>query len=68
MIGPLKECTLHHDATGKSKGIANVTFSRRGDASKAFNEYNNRLIDGSQYPFSTFLPSSPAPAQVVCVG
>lgn len=46
-VGPLKDITLHYDATGRSKGIATVTFQRKGDGTKAFQQYNNRLIDGS---------------------
>ncbi|KAF8580450.1 hypothetical protein K439DRAFT_308593 [Ramaria rubella] len=46
-IGPTKEVTLHYDPHGRSKGIASVTFSRRGDGTKAHQQYHNRLIDGS---------------------
>ncbi|KAF4618721.1 hypothetical protein D9613_009917 [Agrocybe pediades] len=46
-VGPLREITLHYDANGRSKGIANVTFQKKGDGTKAFQQYNNRLIDGS---------------------
>ena len=46
-IGPLKEVTLHYDANGRSKGVANIMFQRKGDANKAYQQYNNRLIDGS---------------------
>jgi len=46
-VGPLKEVTLHYDHTGRSKGVAAVHFQRKGDGTKAFQQYNNRLIDGS---------------------
>lgn len=46
-IGPLKEVTLHYDPAGRSKGVANIVFTRKGDGSKAYQQYNNRLIDGS---------------------
>jgi THO complex subunit 4 len=46
-IGPLKDATLHYDANGRSKGVANISFTRKGDGSKAYQQYNNRLIDGS---------------------
>ncbi|KAF5368848.1 hypothetical protein D9758_002857 [Tetrapyrgos nigripes] len=46
-VGPLREVTLHYDAHGRSKGTASVNFQRKGDGQKAFNQYNNRLIDGS---------------------
>ncbi|KAH8829381.1 hypothetical protein DL96DRAFT_1597911 [Flagelloscypha sp. PMI_526] len=47
-VGPLREVNLNHDANGRSKGIASITFQRKGDASKAFEAYNNRLIDGKR--------------------
>ncbi|KAI9065223.1 hypothetical protein FKP32DRAFT_1568353 [Trametes sanguinea] len=50
-VGPLKEVTLHYDSQGRSKGVAAVHFQRRGDGTKAYQQYNNRLIDGSQYWF-----------------
>lgn len=46
-VGPLKDVTMHYDAQGRSKGVASVLFQRRGDGTKAFQQYNNRLIDGS---------------------
>lgn len=46
-IGPVREVTLTYNAHGKSKGVATVLFSRKGDGNKAYKEYNNRLIDGS---------------------
>ncbi|KAJ7691772.1 hypothetical protein B0H17DRAFT_1062622 [Mycena rosella] len=45
-VGPLREVTLHYDATGRSKGVATVLFSKKGDGNRAFQQYNNRLIDG----------------------
>ncbi|KAI0676314.1 hypothetical protein C8Q78DRAFT_1065186 [Trametes maxima] len=46
-VGPLKDVTLHYDSQGRSKGVAAVHFQRRGDGTKAYQQYNNRLIDGS---------------------
>jgi THO complex subunit 4 len=46
-VGPLKEVTLHYDSAGRSKGVAAVHFQRKGDGTKAYTQYNNRLIDGS---------------------
>jgi len=63
-VGPLREVTLHYDANGKSKGIATVTFQKKGDGAKAYNQYNNRLIDGKR-PMKIEVvvdPSRPAPA------
>jgi THO complex subunit 4 len=47
-VGPLKDVTLNFDHSGRSKGVATVVFVRRGDGTKAFNQYNNRLIDGKR--------------------
>lgn len=46
-IGPLKDVALHYDPAGRSKGVANILFQRKGDGTKAYQQYNNRLIDGS---------------------
>ncbi|KAK1231344.1 RNA-binding RNA annealing protein [Marasmius sp. AFHP31] len=46
-VGPLKDVTLHYDSAGRSKGVAAVHFQRKGDGTKAYQQYNNRLIDGS---------------------
>jgi len=47
-VGPTREVTLSYDAKGNSKGIASVSFTKRGDASKAFAQYNGRLVDGKR--------------------
>ncbi|KAF8155729.1 hypothetical protein B0H34DRAFT_714631 [Crassisporium funariophilum] len=47
-VGPLKDITLHYDAGGRSKGVATVAFVKKGDGTKAFQLYNNRLIDGKR--------------------
>ncbi|GJJ06148.1 hypothetical protein Clacol_000337 [Clathrus columnatus] len=58
-VGPTKEVVLNYDAAGRSKGIAAVTFTRNGDGTKAYKQYNGRLIDGSQYlSFPWISPSS----------
>jgi len=62
-VGPLKDVTLHYDSQGRSKGVAAVHFQRRGDGTKAFQQYNNRLIDGKR-PMKIEIvldPSRPAP-------
>lgn len=46
-VGPLRDVTLHYDSAGRSKGVAAVQFQRKGDGTKAYQQYNNRLIDGS---------------------
>ncbi|KAF9225907.1 hypothetical protein BS17DRAFT_699596 [Gyrodon lividus] len=46
-VGPLRDVTLHYDSAGRSKGVAAIHFQRKGDGTKAYQQYNNRLIDGS---------------------
>ncbi|KAG8945834.1 hypothetical protein FRC04_012281 [Tulasnella sp. 424] len=53
-VGAVKECNINYDHAGHSKGSASVIFSRSGDALQAYNQYNNRLIDGSQYALLCF--------------
>jgi len=62
-VGPLREVTLHYDSAGRSKGVATVVFSKKGDGNRAFAQYNNRLIDGRR-PMKIEIvvdPSRPAP-------
>ncbi|KAH9932903.1 uncharacterized protein B0H18DRAFT_984537 [Fomitopsis serialis] len=62
-VGPLRTVTLHYDAQGRSKGVAAVHFQKLGDGTKAFQQYNNRLIDGKR-PMKIEIvvdPSRPAP-------
>ncbi|KAF8918695.1 hypothetical protein CPB85DRAFT_1280930 [Mucidula mucida] len=47
-VGPVRELTLHFDANGRSKGVAAVQFQQKGDGNKAYQQYNNRLIDGKR--------------------
>jgi THO complex subunit 4 len=46
-VGPVKDVLLSYDPAGRSKGVATVNFTKKGDGNKAFQSYNNRLIDGS---------------------
>ncbi|KAG5642273.1 hypothetical protein DXG03_003322 [Asterophora parasitica] len=62
-VGPLREVTLHYDSTGRSKGVAAVHFQRKGDGTKAFQQYNNRLIDGKK-PMKIEIVVAPAPASL----
>ncbi|CAL1699210.1 unnamed protein product [Somion occarium] len=62
-IGSLRDVTLHYDSAGRSKGVAAVQFQRKGDGTKAFQQYNNRLIDGKR-PMKIEIvvdPTRPAP-------
>ncbi|KAL4079428.1 hypothetical protein J3A83DRAFT_4368194 [Scleroderma citrinum] len=46
-IGSLRSVTLHYDSAGRSKGVATIHFQKKGDGTRAYQQYNNRLIDGS---------------------
>ncbi|XP_006349515.1 THO complex subunit 4A-like [Solanum tuberosum] len=44
--GDIKRYSIHYDKSGRSKGTAEVIFSRRRDAEAAIKRYNNVQLDG----------------------
>lgn len=48
-IGPLRKAAMSYRANGQSTGVCTVEFQRADDAARAYSQYNNRLIDGSEY-------------------
>ncbi|KAI7944493.1 hypothetical protein MJO28_010188 [Puccinia striiformis f. sp. tritici] len=44
-VGPVTKVTLSYDNRGTSKGTAQVEFRKNEDSTKAFQQYNKRLID-----------------------
>ncbi|XVF20099.1 hypothetical protein REPUB_Repub11eG0168900 [Reevesia pubescens] len=45
-VGDLKRFSIHYDRSGRSKGTAEIVFSRRMDAVAAVKRYNNVQLDG----------------------
>lgn len=45
-VGNVKRYGVHYDRSGRSKGTAEIVFSRRQDAVTALKRYNNVQLDG----------------------
>ncbi|XP_028096962.1 THO complex subunit 4B-like isoform X3 [Camellia sinensis] len=45
-VGEVKRHSIHYDRSGRSKGTAEVVFTRQSDALTAVERYNNVQLDG----------------------
>ncbi|RUS14515.1 hypothetical protein BC937DRAFT_93700 [Endogone sp. FLAS-F59071] len=45
-MGPVRKAYLHFDRSGRSTGIAEITFENPADAERALKKYNNVELDG----------------------
>ncbi|XP_039135669.1 THO complex subunit 4A-like [Dioscorea cayenensis subsp. rotundata] len=45
-VGDIKRYSIHYDKSGRSKGTAEVVFTRREDALAVMQSYNNVRLDG----------------------
>nr|KAJ3418257.1 hypothetical protein HK105_000138 [Polyrhizophydium stewartii] len=62
---PVRSAQLNYNAEGKSKGVANVVFSKHGDAARAFAEYNGRTLDDRPMRIELVVnPEAPAIARL----
>lgn len=52
-VGDLKRYSVDYDKSGRSKGTAEVVFSRRKDAEAAVKRYNNIQLDGKPMKIET---------------
>lgn len=61
-VGDLKRYSIHYDRSGRSKGTAEVVFSRRQDAQEAVKRYNNVQLDGKPMKIEVVGTNIGAPA------
>jgi hypothetical protein len=60
-IGDIKSAVVHYDASGRSRGTAEVTFRKRADAVEAIEKYNGRELDGAPMRIHLMGSGMPAP-------
>ncbi|CEH18263.1 rna annealing factor [Ceraceosorus bombacis] len=63
-IGPLRRVQMSFRANGQSTGTVTVEFQRPDDANRAYQQYNNRLIDGKK-PIKIEVVVDPAQAAAI---
>ncbi|KAK4772003.1 hypothetical protein SAY86_013778 [Trapa natans] len=61
-VGDLKRYSIHYDRSGRSKGTAEVVFTRRVDALAAVKRYNNVQLDGKPMKIEIVGTNIAAPA------
>ncbi|CAK7331608.1 unnamed protein product [Dovyalis caffra] len=67
-VGELKRYSIHYDRSGRSKGTAEIVFSRPAEAVAAVEKYNNVQLDGKLMKIeivgTNFVTRAPPPANV----
>ncbi|KAG8089336.1 hypothetical protein GUJ93_ZPchr0011g28218 [Zizania palustris] len=64
-VGILKHYSINYDRSGRSKGTAEVVFSRRSDALASVKRYNNVQLDGKPMKIEIIGPNIEAPPPAI---